>query len=868
VAERLLAVFLPGDERDSVLGDLEEAFRERVSSGRRATLWYWRQALAFSLWFTIQRVREVRAPSTSDLEMTMTAWTRDLRLAARSLARRPGFTVVAVLILALGIGANTAIYSVIHGSLLRALPYPEADRLLFMSDYWIETGGWGSSQVYLNVRDLEAASTRLEGIAAYATQSVNLANEEAPERVLAAVVDPDFFGILGLRPVVGRDFTADDNLPGNESVAILGHDLWMDGYGGDPGVVGGTVRVNSEPYTILGVASPDVEILGGPQVFIPFGWGGREDLSRGQRSVYSIGRLAPGATVEAAREELAALFAGIAERFPDSNRGWSMDARTFREWMTARSERSLLIIGGAALLVLVIALVNVANLVLVRAESRQREIAVRLALGAGKGRLLPFFLSEGLLLSLMGGAMGALGAWWGVKGLVALYGAALPGAEHIGLNTPALGVGLLLSVLAGVVVGLVPAARVDTRILQREIREGGRGASQGSTRLRSILIVAEFALAVMLVSGAGLLVNSFWHLNQVELGLDSPERVVTFGLALPSAGYPNGAARTPFAEELTARIGRLGGVEAVGVTSRLPLWGGTNITTLAARGAPETVAHFVELRYVDAGFFDALGVPLLAGRMFRPADYADSIPGVLITRELGRQLFPEGGAVGRSLDWLSEDGVEVLGVVGDIRDTGLTSEYPPGFYLPLGPRRTPSAMIVTVRAAGDPMAVVPGIRDIVRSIDSEIPVHSVELLSEAADRRLNTRRFAMSLLAAFAGLALVLGAVGIYGVMSYGVTQRTRELGVRIALGAHRSDVVRMVLRQGVATAAVGVVLGIGAGLASGRVLESQLYGVEFTDPLTYVAVAGILVVVAAAASWLPARRASSVDPLEALRHE
>jgi putative ABC transport system permease protein len=874
LAEWILARFVGADDGNAVLGDLEEIYRGLDRGRFRADLWYWAQTLTFAVSFTAHRARvgvdrgdtAPRAGRNQNTGGRVETWIGEVKLGVRSLSRRPGFALLAVLTLALGIGVNTAIFSVVHGSLLRALPYPESERLLFLSDSWKEVGGWGSGQVYLNIQELRERSRMVADMAAFRSRSMNFLAGEEPERVPAVTVDPTFFTVLGLPPVVGRDFVPDDNRPGNEKVAILGHDLWERGFGGDPDVVGNTIRLDSEAYTVLGVASPDVGILGNPQIFIPFGWAGRQDLSRGRRDVNSIGRLAPGATVEAARQELEALFTAIAEEYPGFNEGWTVDARTFSEWITAGSRRSLLLLAGAALLVLLIALVNVTNLVLVRTETRQREIAIRLSLGARRGRLLPFFLTEGMLLALMGGALGALAAFWGVKALVALYGSSLPRSQGIGLDGAALGVGLGLSLVSGVLVGLIPALRVDPRHLQEELREGGHSVSRSSTRLRHGLITTECALAVVVVVSAGLLVNSFWHLRRVDLGVAHPERVVTFRLSLPPVRYPDDASRLRFFEDLSTAVDRLGPVESIGLTSELPLWGGRNVTELTTRGATEPVAHFVEYRFVTNGFFEAVGVPLLAGRLFGPSDYADSHSGALVTQELARQLFPDDDAVGRLLD--VDGGTEVLGTVGDIRDRGLTSDYPPGFYMPMGPGRTPSAPVVTVRVSADPMGVVPAIRQVVRALDGEVPVYSVQLLSEVAARRRGVWRLSTSLLAAFAALALLLGAVGVYGVMSHSVTQRTRELGVRMAMGARRPDVVFLVLREGLGTATVGVILGVGGALASGRVLQSQLFGVEATDPLTFVSAAAVLWVISLAACYLPARRASTADPLQALRHE
>ena len=874
LAEWLLSRLVGADDSDAILGDMEEAYQGLDCSRLQADLWYWAQTLNFAAFFTAQNVRlgagrggaAHRGGRNPNSRGMMDAWMGEVKLGIRSLSRRPGFALLVVLTLALGIGVNTAIFSVVHGSLFRALPYPEPERLLFFSDSWKEVGGWGSGQAYPNVQELRERSRTVEEMAAFRSRSMNFVAGEEPERVRAVTVDPSFFTVLGLPPVLGRDFVPDDNHPGNEKVAILGHDLWSGGFGGDPGVVGRTILLDSEAYTVLGVASPDVGILGNPQVFIPFGWAGRQDLSRGRRDVNSIGRLASGATVEAARQEMGALFAGIAEEYPGPNEGWTVDARTFSEWITAGSERSLLLLAGAALLVLLIALVNVTNLILVRTETRQREIAIRLSLGAGRCRLLPFFLTEGMLLSLMGGALGTLAAFWGVKALVALYGSSLPRSQDIALDGAALGVGLALSLVSGILVGLVPPLRVDLRLLQQELREGGRAVSRSSTRLRRGLITTECAMALVVVVSAGLLVNSFWRLTRVDLGVAHPEQVVTFRLSLPQARYPDDASRMRFFEELSGAVDRLGPVEAVGLTSELPLWGGQNITELTARGTTEPVAHFVEYRFVTNGFFEAVGVPLLAGRLFGPSDYATDHSGALVNRELARQLFSDAEAVGQLLD--VDGGTEVLGTVGDIRDRGLASDFPAGFYMPMGPGRTPSAPVVAVRTSADPMAAVPAIRQVIRDLDGDVPVYSVQLLSEVAARRRSAWRLSSSLLIIFAALALLLGAVGVYGVMSHSVTQRARELGVRIALGARRSDVVSLVLREGLATATVGVALGAGCGLASGRLLQSQLFGVEATDPLTFVSAAAVLLVVALAASYLPARRASTADPLEALRHE
>jgi predicted permease len=830
-------------------------------------MWYWREALLLAAGFAVERALE----TTNRRGGSMEAWARDLRVAARTLLRRPGFAAVAVLTLALGIGANTAIFSVLYGALLAPLPYPEPDRLVWLSD--ARKGGWtGNSQSIPNLLDLGEQSTTLAELAIYGYASVNFAGDGEAERLQAMLVSPEFFRVLGAPPRLGRDFAPEENHVDAAPVVILGHALWQERFGGDPAVVGRTVVLNATPYTVIGVASPDLELHRTPAAFTLFRWD-PANLSRGSRSYNAMARLVPGVTVDAADAELKGLFARLESEYPEPNAEWTVDAIPLRSWMIGRDGgRQVLLLAGAALLVLLIACVNVANLLLARAESRSREIAVRGALGAGRGRIVRLFLGESVLLAVVGGFLGVGLAYWGVNLLTATFASSLPrGATGaaLGLSLPAVLFALATALATGVFIGLVPALRARLGDLYDGLREGGRGALGAATGLRRALVVAEVALAMTLVAGAGLLLRSFWAVSSIDVGLEAPERVLTFQLSPPSVAYPDRTAVAGFYGSLAGRLEALPGVESVGFTNRAPLDGGTNLTDVASGENPDVMSHFVEIRTVNPGFFEAAGIPLVAGRTFEPGDAREDFDGVVITRELGRQLFGDEDPLGRTIHAVSWGDFRptVIGVAEDTRDMGPTRAPPPGFYLPLGGPWVVNSLVALVRTRGNPLDVAPAVREQLRALDAALPLYDVRLLSDVVSQRAGGgRRLSLTLVLIFGGVALVLGAVGIYGVMSFVVAARTREMGVRIALGAGRGDVSRLVMRQGIRLTALGIALGVGGALASSRFLESLLYEVRPSDPLTHGAVAALLTAVALLASWLPARRASHVDPLEALR--
>lgn len=799
--------------------------------------------------------------------MTTDSWIREMKLAVRALARQPGFAVLAVGTLGLGIGANTAIFSVIEGTLLRSLPYPEPDRLVWLSDGHPDLAPSGIDQSLPNLLDLKAGSSLLASMAPYRYRNVNLATEERPERVLALVATSDMLGVLGVPPLLGRDLLPEDDVEGAPRVAVLTYESWRSRFGGDRDILGRTVTMDAAPVEIVGVMQPGFVFRDDPEVLIPL-----RDVSafsRGWRTFHAVGRLAPGADLQGLRSELQGIFGGLVEAYPGPNEKWHTWADPLETYIQGRNAGSLLLFGAAVGLVLIIACVNVANLLIVRADARRRDFAVRCAMGAERSALIPHFLAEGLVLSLLGGLVGVVLARVGVDALLGLFGGSLTRARDIHVNAASLGFGLATSLLVGILVGLVPLVRMRVSRLHEQLRDGARGASLQGNRLGRSLVMAEVALAVMIVSGAGLLVNSVWNLQEVDLGVREPDRVMTFQISLPEAGYADPASVQAFWRDLTAGLERIPGVQAAGLVNRLPLLGGTNITDLHAYGDEERMAHFVSVRSVTPGYLRAAGVPLVAGRWLDANEFADTlIRSVVVNQTLARQLFAGEDPVGRVIDpgW-NDEGLQVVGVLGDIMGGSATRPAPPAFYFSWS-ADVDRDRSVMVRTAGDPWETLPEMRTVAEAMDPELPIYRIRTLEDIAEGRLDSFRAAMSLFGIFAGFALLLGAVGIYGVMSFSVSQRRREVGVRLALGASRGSVLWMVLRQGAGLTAPGVVAGLLLALASARVLGGLLYEVSPLDVRVYVAVAAVLGLVALAATYLPAYRATRVDPAVGMRSE
>lgn len=797
--------------------------------------------------------------------------TTHVRQTFRSILRRPGYTLTAVLTLAVGIGASVAIFSLLHGALLRPLPYPDADRLIRVHNVYQATGGTGPFATP-NYVDLARRNRTLQELAGYSVRSLNLATEAAPDRVRALAVTANFFDALGVRPVVGRAFQDGEDREGAARVAVIGARLWLDRFQGRRDVLGRTLQLSGETHTIVGVLPASFWFPGDPVVVLPFAWGESDlaDGNRGSRWLSAFGRLRPGIGEEAARGDMAAITARIAEEFPGNNEGWTIVTTPFREFALGGGRTSLFLLAGAVGLVLLIGCVNVANLMLVRGERRQREMALRTALGAGRARLVRGFLLESTTLGVLAGVLGVGFAYAGIRLLLALYGGSLPRAETIGLSLPVLFFAAGLAVATGVAVGLIPSLRLDMTRLQDALRQGGGGSLGASSRLQRILVGGEVAVAVVLVAGAGLLMHSFWNLNRVETGVD-PERAMVFGVELPTSGaYSEATDVAGFYDRALQEIARHPGVEHVGISPRVPLQGGYNITTLPSPDDPEIEASFVEIRQVSPDFFAAAGIPLLRGRLFEESEAREGSDVVVISDVLAETIFPDGEALGkRILTGWNDVGWEVVGIVGSVREFGVTRDRRPAVYWPYPARYASNAMTFVVRTVDDnPLTVVPAIRDIFAGLDASLPLYGIRTMENVVIETTGSRWFATTLFVAFGAVALALAALGIFGVLAYVVEQRTREIGLRMALGATRRVVIRSVVAEGVKLVGVGLVVGLlVAGFSSGLLAE-LLFEVEPTDPVTLLLVSIVAVGTGLGAAYLPARRAARLQPMEALREE
>jgi putative ABC transport system permease protein len=809
--------------------------------------------------------------------------TQDLKYGLRMLAKNPAFTTVAALTLALGIGANTAIFSIVNAVLLKPLPYQDADCLVMVWEQNPERGWYHNIVSAANFLDWRRQNDVFAQMAAVDPQKAfNLAGTGNPEEVWGERVTTNLFTLLGVRPIMGRDFLPEEDKPGGPRVVILSYGLWQRRYGGDATLVGKQISLNNESYTVVG-------IMPSRFYFPPFWreWAGELwvpglDLSNPVRTVHAyiaMARLKPSVSLAKAQAEMDTIAQRIVQQAPD-NRGWGVSLMGLREQAVGETRRPLMVLFGAVGFVLLIACANVANLMLARAAARDREIAVRTALGAERGRLIRQFLTESTVLAFLGGTLGLLVAPWVIRVL-----AAVSGSSALGLwgNTPLADATVSGGVLAfttsvtfatGIIAGLAPALGVSTPDLSRSLKEGGRSASEGvhRHRLRSLLVVSEFALALILLAGAGLMIRTLILLGRVDLGFN-PRNVLTMRIPLLGPRYRDQRAQAEFFTELLKRVQALPGVRWASVSRGLPVeeWEGWGFVTEDNPSPPPNETPDANYQVVAPDYFRAMGIPLRAGRFFTAQDTQQSARVVIVNEELARKLWPGRDPIGKRLrvadpgkPWLT-----VVGVVGNVRTQWPTPEFFSEFYLPytqypwdLAPRH------FIVRATSDPTTLAAAIQREVAALDKDQPVSDVRTLEQVAGEAVGPQRFAMILLGAFAALALALAAVGIYGVMAYSVAQRTHEIGIRVALGANRGNVLGMVVRQALELALVGAALGLAGALGLTRLLSSLLYSVRPTDPLTLALVTLVLVGVSAFASYIPARRATKVDPMEALRYE
>jgi putative ABC transport system permease protein len=799
---------------------------------------------------------------------------RDLAHGLRRLRQAPGFGFVAIATLALGIGANSAIFSVVHAVLLRPLPFEEPDRLVRISSVW-----QGRSVVFSppNFLDMAAAAQSFESVSALDGGGVTLTSGGPPARIESARVSATFFDVLRVRPVHGRGFVAGENEPGHTKVAVIGDRVWRDRFGADRAVVGQTIQLDREPHLVVGIAPADFSYPEGVEIWTPLEYDAQFRRGRGAWYLTVIGRLKPGVAVETARQEVATIAARLAHEYPNDNEGLGGTVASLHESIVKDSRNALLVLLGAVGLVLLIACVNVANLLLARVAARETELAVRTALGAGRWRLLQQLLTESVLLAVLGGAAGIFLASFAVDALVALQPQGVPRLREVHVDRTVVGFAAALSIVTGLLFGVFPALQMTRRATAQSLREGSRGILTGrGHRLRGGLVVGQMALAMMLLAGAGLLGRSFVQLRRVDPGF-RPDSTLTFRIALPESAYGEESRKAAFFEELIARLAALPGVRSTGAVSRLPLSGsrfGFSFMIAGRPPVPPPQQPTMESRVATPGYFEAMGIALVRGRFFTPGDGAEAPQVVVLSESAVRRFFPGEDPLGQRivLGWgrgpgRPRAGGEVVGIVGDVKERGLAEENPPEIYLP-SVQLPVTSMDVMLRTSVSPRSLAPAVETVVHGLDPELPVARTATLDEIVARSISQPRFYMLLLGVFAGTALFLAALGIFGVMSYAVVQRTREIGIRVALGAQATQVLRMVIGQALVLAVAGVALGLLGALGLARAMTGLLFHLSPTDPATLASVAVLLTAVAVVASYLPARRATRVDPLVALRSE
>jgi putative ABC transport system permease protein len=801
---------------------------------------------------------------------------QDVAFALRQLAANPGFTLIALLTLALGIGATTAIFSAVYAVVLRPLPFPRPERLVFISREYQEQRSDVSAADFTV---LEAGQRVFSAVAALEYSSFNLSQGEAAERTTGARVTASFFDVFGVRPALGRVFGVDEDRPGRERVIVLSHRLWTRRFGADPAILGRDIRLNGERYAVLGVMPPRFDLtVDHEELWVPIALTPERRARHDEQNLTAVARLADGVTPEQVRAALQAAEAEL-ERLHPLNAGLRFLVDPYTEQFVGDYRTRLLVLLGAVGLVLLIACGNVANLLLARSAARGRELAIRAALGAGRGRIVRQLLTESAVLALVSGAAGLVLAWWGVQTLGALGPRGVPRLEQASVDGTVLAFALGLSLLCSLVFGLAPALRAVRPAVQETLKEGGRG-SAGTRRdwLRPALISAEVALAVLLLVGAGLLIRSALELQRIRPEFE-PAGVISARLSLPAAEYREPERVVATFEQLIEEVSRIPGVQSAALASQVPMSPASN-NGLLAEGKPFSMENLVNSRLglVTPDYFETLGIRLVRGRAFDARDRRGVQHVMIVNETLAKALFPGTDPLGRRVacceagpDGESPDYKVIVGVVADVRSLGLAEEVYPEFYLPVAQAPADAwnwverSLYVVARTSGDPTSLVPALRREVARLDPDVPLYGVSTMEERMANSGATARFNTLLLTLLGVIGLVLSAIGIYGVIAYFVTQRTSEIGVRMALGATPGDVIRLVLRQAAVPVTAGVLLGLAASVAATRVLAAYLVGVERTDPLTLASVVIVLASAALLASVVPARRAASVDPTSAL---
>jgi putative ABC transport system permease protein len=803
----------------------------------------------------------------------------DLRFAFRQLRKSPGFAFVAVLTLALGIGANTAIFSVVDAVLLHPLAFKDPSRLVAVWETNEQPGGEVNhrNEVAMgNFYDWRAQNQVFEQIAALTYANFNLIGVAEPERIQGAVVSFNFFSTLGLQPAIGRSFVAEEENQAAPRSVVISHGLWQRRFGSDPNLVGQTRVLNGEQFTVVGVMPAGFEIQFPASMKVEM-WTplrrGSSDGDRKEHYLYVLGRLRDGVSLEQAQAGMNVIVRQLQQQYPDTNRGTGVNIVPLRKQLVGNIQPYLYVLFAAVGFVLLIACANVTNLMLARLAGRQKEIAVRLALGAGRGRLIRQFLTESLMLSALGSFLGLLVAAWGIEGLRRLAPPDLPRLSEISLNGPVFVWTFSILILTGILLGLAPALHASNPDLNSSLQESGRTTGgRKRNRLSRTLVISEVALALLLLVGAGLMIRSSMRLQQVNPGFEG-KNLLTLNIALPRQKYKENQQANFFFDQMLERIARLPGVEFAGGVDPLPMSGSDSSTGVLIEGQPIVPsADRAEAgeRLVTPGYFQAMRIPLLQGRQFTEQDRADAPRVVLVNQALAQRFFPSQRALGKRLG-IEDDGkllwAEIIGVVGNVKHRSLDAEIKPELYEPYQqfPR---NFMSLVVRTTVEPSSTIAAIRDQVLALDRDQPVFEIKTMEELLSHSLAQSRFIMLLLGIFSALAMALAAVGIYGVMACFVTRRHKEIGIRMALGAQKSDVLKLVVVEGMGLAVIGIVLGLAASFALTRIIANLLFGIGPTDPATLIAVSLLLTSVAFLACWIPARRAARVDPMITLRAE
>jgi putative ABC transport system permease protein len=815
---------------------------------------------------------------------------QDVRYALRAIRRNPGFALVAILTLAIGIGANVAIFSVVNGVLLEPVPFPRPDRLVFIWETDMNRNVLRGTAAATELLDWRTMDRSFEELSGYRSMFYTITGNGEPEQVWGGQVTGNFFHLLGVAPGLGRDFQADDEQPGHEQVAIVTYRFWQGHFGGDPGAVGETMQINDKPYTIIGVLPRDFTPFGIPsqlEVWTPFAFL-RSQLDPQDHELVVFGRMRPGVTLPQAQAEMETITAALKKTHPSFDQENGVRVVTLQSDLVRRQRSALLLLMAAVAFVLLIACANMANLTMSRAADREREIAVRVALGAGRKRILRQLLTESMLLALLGGCAGIAVAYGGIIVLRTITpppgaGPQMPFLDRIGINGPVFGFTLLISLATGILFGLAPAVQISSGGVYESLKEGSRGSTGGrrSQMVRSTLVISEVGLSLMLLAGSGLLIRSFALMLNEKLGFD-PSHLLTMQIYLPESHYPRSAEINNFFQQVIRGVAALPGVQSASAANYLPLtgWGLYCDFNIAGRPQLESGEHFTgQYRVVDWRYVPTMGMRVKQGRNFAESDGPDSEGVVVLNEALADRYWPNHSPVGEEIQLDFQGAItpwspfphpgwlKIVGVVGDVKDWQWGEARVGQIFLPA--TQNPSRIMrLVVKSKGDPGELTSAVGSVVHQADPNQPVTEVRPMEEYLAASLSERRLSMSVLAIFAGVATLLAAIGIYGVMGYAVAERTHEIGIRMALGARPDDMRRMVIWDGMKLAAIGFGLGILGSMAAAKYVSSELYGIKSSDPITFGLVLGGLAVIALAACYIPAVRATRVDPLVALRHE